>query len=153
MWEPVCTWLVLLQAESEADSSHPSRHRGAVVPIAPVQRSILLFNKSIFAAASYDFLRKGYFPVKMPTQSGNNRADPASEEFEKVKESLQAIWETRGHFQEKENASVRRRNTNTWTPQPASLVFGGKQRRCIPGSAGKQRFGEKNGKAHFVSWI
>lgn len=58
------TWLVVLQAESKADSSHPSRHWGAVVPIPPVEKSILLFNKSIFAAENYDFYGKAIFLLK-----------------------------------------------------------------------------------------
>lgn len=45
------------------------------------------------ATENPQFLWEGYFPVKMPTRCGNNRASPASEEFEKVKESLKDVWE------------------------------------------------------------
>lgn len=58
------TWLVLLQAESKADSSHPSRHQGAVIPISPIEKSILLFNKSIFAAENHNFYGKAIFLLK-----------------------------------------------------------------------------------------
>lgn len=89
----------------------------------------------------------------MPTQSGNNRAGPASEEFEKVKESLKAVWKTHGRLYGKENAAFQRRNENSWTPQPARLVFGGKQRRCIPspaaGLAGKQNIWGEERKSSF----
>lgn len=54
------------------------------------------------ASENPQFLWEGYFPVKMPTRCGNNRASPASEEFEKVKESLKDVWETQG----KENAKM-----------------------------------------------
>jgi len=58
------TWLVLPRAESKADSHHLRRHRRAVVPIPAVERAILLFNKSIFAAENYDFYGKAIFLLK-----------------------------------------------------------------------------------------
>lgn len=60
------------------------------------------------AAENHQFLWEGCFPVKMPTRCGNNRANPASEEFEKVKENLKDVWETQG----KENASFQRPGWN-----------------------------------------
>lgn len=56
-----------------------------------------------FSSINAQFLWEGYFPVKMPTRCGNNRASPASEEFEKVKESLKDVWVTQG-----------RENTKMW---------------------------------------
>lgn len=57
---------------------------------------------------NHQFLWEGSFPVKMPTRCGNNRASPASEEFEKVKGSLKDVWETQGRA----NVSFQRQGWN-----------------------------------------
>lgn len=54
--------------------------------------------------------------MKMPTRCGNNRASPASEEFEKVKESRKDVWEAQGRA----NPSPQRQS---WNFSPARLVL------------------------------
>lgn len=67
LWEPVCTWLVLVQAESEADSIPVGTEELLFLfpqckdPFFSSINPFLLLQMTIF------FLRKGYFPVKMPT--------------------------------------------------------------------------------------
>lgn len=82
----VPTWLVLLQAESKADSSHPGRHRGAVAPIPPTERSILLFNKSIFfAAENDDFYGKAIFLLKCQPNLEITEQDPLARSLKRLK--------------------------------------------------------------------
>lgn len=106
---------------------------GAVIPIPPMEKSILSFDKSMVAAENHQFLWEGYFPVKMPARSGNSSASPASEESEKVKESLKAVWETQG----KENASFQGRSRGTRNLLPCQAYFGG-DASPVAGPAGKQ---------------
>lgn len=79
------------------------------------------FDKSMITIENHQFLWEDSFPVKMPTRSGNTSASPASEEFEKVKESLKAVWETQGT----ENASFQRQSWNIQNLPPCQAGSGG----------------------------
>lgn len=59
----------------------------------------------------------------MPTQSGNNRAGPASGKFEKVKESLKAIWKHMATSMGKKMHHFKGKTTTPGLHSPADMFF------------------------------
>lgn len=92
----------------------------------------------------------------MPTQSGNNRAGPTSEEFEKVKESLKAIWGNTWPLLRERKCIILEVKREHLDPAGCRLCFGRQAGKTHPFTDGRhggktEDFGERNGKAHFVS--
>lgn len=107
-------------AGREWSRQHPSRHQGAVVPIPPMQKSILFFNKSIFAAANDDFffLGKAIFLLKCQPDLEITEQAPLVRTLKRLKEVYKLFGK---HVAASVGKKTHHFGGETWTPGLRSL--------------------------------